>query len=512
LILSIDLGTSLTKVGLWSQDGLVAVARSKLETIHGPDGRAEQDPSRWWPSVIEAARQALADASRTEASRAGDIDAIGFSAARQSFVPVDSACRPIGDALLWSDRRAGAEAAALSALFGGIGKLRARTGIYYDSGSVAAKLAWLARHEPARLSSARWLLAPRDVVVFELTGEVSTDVTMASASGLYDDHGRVAADILRGALSIDGAPGPELEAARRDPTALLPQIRSSDCIVGGLLAQPARELGLRPGIPVVLGAGDRSCETLGTRASAERPMVSWGTTANVSVPFDTRPLGETSSLILTRAAYGQWLLEGGLSAAGSLLEWMAELVGLEVAELVDRADHSPPGAGGVVVLPWLGGARAPWWCSTASAAVLGLRTEHNQGDLARAAIEGVAYDVARCLDAVYGRDSAGGGAAAGRPACVVLGGSGSTVKPWVQILTAVSALPAVRRRSGEAASAGAALLAASAVGVQLDLDRMDPVVAVVEPDPTDVARYEVLRPLADRLAAESIASAAQRTA
>jgi xylulokinase len=512
LILSVDLGTSLAKVGLWGQDGLLAVGRSKLETTHGPDGRTEQNPVLWWPAVRAAARRALSEASRATDSRGSGIEAIGFSAARQSFVPVDSQCRPIGDALMWSDRRAGAEAAVLNELFGGTAKLRQRTGIYHDSGSVAAKLAWLARHEPARLGSARWLLAPRDAVVFELTGEVATDVTLASASGLYDDEGLLAGDIVRAALSLDGSAAAELEALLGDPAWLFPQPRSSDCIVGELLADPAGELGLSPGIPVVLGAGDRACETLGTGASAERPMVSWGTTANVSVPRGTRPTGETGGLIVTRSADGRWLLEGGLSAAGSLLEWIGGLVGLDVAELARRAEHSPVGARGVVVLPWLGGARAPWWCPTANAAVLGLRTEHDSGDLTRAAVEGVAYDVARCIDAACDLHARRGGAAIVRPDSLVLGGSGSTVATWVQILAAVTGLPALRRRSGEAASAGAALLAASAVGVEMDLDRMDPVVAVFEPDPADVALYGHLRPLADRLAAESVASATLGTA
>jgi len=244
-------------------------------------------------------------------------------------------------------------------------------------------------------------------------------------------------------------------------------------------------------------------------------MVSWGTTANVSVPLETRPPGGSGGLIVTQAPGGTWLLEGGLSAAGSLIEWIGSLVGLEVAKLVGRAEHRPPGASGVVVLPWLGGARAPWWCSAARAAVLGLRTEHDAGDLTRAAIEGVAYEVARCLVAAYGEydpSSGGGVPGLGRPDCMVLGGSGSTMSAWLQILTGVTGLPAVRRSSGEAASAGAALLASRAVGRPLDLDRLDPVVTVVEPEAAHVARYEALRPLADRLASESIASAARGTA
>jgi xylulokinase len=258
VILSIDLGTSLTKVGLWSQDRLVALGRSRLETIHGADGQAEQDASRWWASVQEATRQAFSVLSTDGGGT--EVEAIGFSTARQTFVPVDRHCRPLGNALLWNDRRAAAEAAILIEALGGQAALRQRTGIYYDAGSVAAKMAWLACNDPARLKSASWLVGPRDLVAFELTGEVVSDVTVASASGLYDSTGVPLADVLQAAMSMDGGPASGLASPRRDPAALLPRPVGSDCIVGWLLADAAAQLGLAAGIPVIAGAGDRQCE------------------------------------------------------------------------------------------------------------------------------------------------------------------------------------------------------------------------------------------------------------
>ncbi|HEV8065873.1 MAG TPA: FGGY family carbohydrate kinase, partial [Acidimicrobiales bacterium] len=258
MILSIDLGTSLTKVGLWSQDRLVALGRSRLETIHGADGQAEQDASRWWASVQEATRQAFSVLSTDGGGT--EVEAIGFSTARQTFVPVDRHCRPLGNALLWNDRRAAAEAAILIEALGGQAALRQRTGIYYDAGSVAAKMAWLACNDPARLKSASWLVGPRDLVAFELTGEVVSDVTVASASGLYDSTGVPLADVLQAAMSMDGGPASGLASPRRDPAALLPRPVGSDCIVGWLLADAAAQLGLAAGIPVIAGAGDRQCE------------------------------------------------------------------------------------------------------------------------------------------------------------------------------------------------------------------------------------------------------------
>ena len=128
---------------------------------------------------------------RRGAESFGAVEALGFSAARQTFVPVTADATPLGPALLWSDRRAGAEADALAASFGGRCRCRAnmvrrRTGVVLDAGSVAAKVAWLERHEPERIKTARWLLAPRDLLAWRLTGEVATDHTLASATGLFD--------------------------------------------------------------------------------------------------------------------------------------------------------------------------------------------------------------------------------------------------------------------------------------------------------------------------------------
>jgi xylulokinase len=492
VILTVDLGTSVTKVVVWGEDGRVAVGRSSLVCNYTADNRAEQDPASWWPSVVaacDAARSSLgADAARVF----GAIGALGFAAARQTFVPVAADATPLGPALLWSDRRAGAEALFLSASFDGAATVRRRTGVVLDAGSVAAKVAWLERHEPETIKAARWLLAPRDLVAWRLTGEVATDHTLASASGLFDisdpSIGANAGD--DGDDGEEGGLGPVVPGLVDGVVDRLPESRPSRTVIGGLLGGPAAELGLPVGIPVVIGAGDRACEVLGTGSSETWPMVSWGTTANVSVPVRNLPAATPGAMVVTRGALGGWLLEGGLSAAGSLVDWLARLAGLDVDVLVERARSSPPGSRGVIVLPWLGGARAPWWRDTARGAVVGLSFDHDVGDMARAVIESVAWDVKRCLESVFDKPS---GTTA--PDGLVLGGGGASSAPWTEILSAVTGLPSRRRRSGEAASAGAAMIVARAIDGQLalDLDRLDPVEAEVSPDPSLVALYLSLR-------------------
>ena len=479
MILTIDFGTSVTKVGLWGDEGLVALARSELTTNFPQVGWTEQDPLRWWTSLVIACAEARAQAPLAFA----EVDVVSCSGARQTFVPVSAEGDPIGKGILWSDHRAAAEARMLAERMGGDDINRARTGIPLDAGAVAAKLAWLAEHQPERIEAAHVILSPRDFIVYRMTDQLVTDATFASRSGLYDFDGNAVRELA----------GPALGK--------LPSVVPSDTVVGQLKPVPAAELGLRPGVPIVIGAGDRQCEVLGSGASEYHPMVSWGTTANVSVPVQERPVPAPVGAVVTRAADGGWLLEGGLSAAGSFLAWLGRLLDRSTEELGRLAAESGPGARGVVAVPWLDGARAPWWRDDARAGFMGLGAAHGAADMARAVVESVAWDVVRVMEVVtVGR--LGGSTAEG----VTLGGAGSGLPVWVEVLTSVLGLPALRHRSGEAASAGAALLAGKALGMGLTLEQIDPVAAVIEPTSSAVELYRALRPRVDHVAAAVLAA------
>jgi sugar (pentulose or hexulose) kinase len=349
---------------------------------------------------------------------------------------------------------------------------------------VAAKLTWLEVHEAERLAAAAWLLTPRDHMVWAMTGVVATDPTMAWRSGLYDPEG--------GTI-------PELVG---DNGGLLAPLVAADRVTGVLTRGAGAALGMAPGTPVVIGCGDRASEVLGSGATATRPMVSWGTTANVSVPLAPgdgsvpTPPRAPDGLVLARGAAGGWLLEGGLSAAGSLLAWLGTVTGQTEVALAELAATSPPGARGVVAVPWLGGARAPWWREDAAAALVGLGPTHTVADLARAAFESVAWDVLRCLDAM-------GASLDPEPSLTGLmaTGGGSGLPVWLEVLSAITGRAVEVRRSGQAASAGAALLAARAVGRELRLADLDPVVARTLPDAAATSSYRALRHRADAVAA-----------
>ena len=296
-----------------------------------------------------------------------------------------------------------------------------------NGASHAAKLAWVARTAPDALARARWVLQPRDFVVARMTGVIVTDETLASRTG----------------LSALG--GGWLDHAVATYGERLPPIVAPDCGRRTAVERGRRRaLGLRPEVRVIAGAGDRACEVLGSGASARAPMVSWGTTANVSVPHPGPVAALPAVAAVSRGAQGGFVVEAGLSAAGAAVAWLASITGRAHDELLEAAATSAPGAGGLLVLPWFAGARAPWWRADAHAAFIGLTDAHGPAELTRGVVEGIAFDVARCLELI-----------APERAEIALAGAGAGHDLWRGVLAAVTGLPVVRRAVDDAASVGA---------------------------------------------------------
>jgi xylulokinase len=464
IVLTLDLGTSATKAALWDGAELLALTRVPVPTEHPAATFAEQDPEDWWRSVVGACAQLRLEDSVAYSA----IAAVGFTAARETFALVDDALAPLGPGILWSDERAGAYVDAL----GDPAEFRARTGVIASAGCCAAKVAWVRANDDT-FPAARWVLAPRDLVVARLTGEVITDETLASRTGLYAlDDTTFDGAVLRGADS------------NRLPRVVPPA--TTIPIAPGTWADA---LGLPAGVRVVLGAGDRQCEVLGVGADVRTPMVSWGTTANVSVPHPGPAAVLPTVAQVSRGALGGFVVEAGLSAAGAAVAWLATLTGRPHDVLLADAAGVDPGAAGVIALPWFAGARAPWWQAGAHAAFLGLTSSHGPAELARAVIEGVALDVARCLELV-----------APQAELLALAGGGATSDVWLRVLGGVTGLPLQSRALDDAASVGARLLVSAAFDEGLTLDDVSSVTSQRDPEPELVVDYERLRERADAVA------------
>ena len=172
-ILTIDLGTSATKASLWSEGGPIAVGRATVDVEHPRPGWVEQDPETWWSSTLGACSQLPEDERR-------QVDAVGFSSQRDTFVPVTTAGEPIGRAIASADRRAGEMVAGLGPDF------QVLTGVVPDAGTVAAKVAWIREHEPEAFRATAHLGMLSDWALYRLTGRFVTDPSAGSSSDLFD--------------------------------------------------------------------------------------------------------------------------------------------------------------------------------------------------------------------------------------------------------------------------------------------------------------------------------------
>ncbi len=456
-VLTLDLGTSTTKAALWSGPDLLDLARAPLATRHPRPGWAEQDPEDWWSSV-DRATASLREA-RPDAYAA--VSMIGCSGARETFAPFDRQLRPLGAGILWSDARATDEVEAL----GDPAAFRAATGVILGPGCCAAKVAWLRRHEPTTFDHAVWLLAPRDLVLARLTGRARTDPTLASRTGLYD---------LGGAFLGDDA------LAERLPE-VVPSLEPAP-VSGAVFDLPG-------GVSAILGAGDRCCEATGVGATNDAPVVSWGTTLNVSAPHPGPASALPTHAQVSRAVRTPFLIEAGLAAAGAAVEWLARLTGRTSGELLELARGAPPGARGAVALPWLHGARAPWWRPDVEAVLCGLTSAHGPAELARALIEGVAFDTARSVELV-----------APDASILEVAGGGGPDSLWRSILAAATRRELRLRRHAEAASVGARILVADADDTALALDAVNPVTTIEAPSEALSDDYVELRARSDRVA------------
>jgi xylulokinase len=473
-ILTFDIGTSACKACLWDGRGSLLASADEGYPIHHPQPDwAEQDPEDWWRASVAAARRCLTGHDP------GRIAVLGLSSQREGVVPMSRDGAPLARCIIWMDRRCRDQAVRLGEEFG-VSFLQHLTGLAPDPNYTACKLLWLREHQPDLLDRAARFFQPRDYVYFRLTGAEVTDYTLASRTMMFDLRRHIWWPDIFHRVGVRPDQFPPIHRSTEAPHRLS---RSA-----------AGALGLPDGVPVALGAGDRACEGVGVGLFGQRMVDSTGTASNICMAIDRLPddLGRVPCSV--HALPGRWLLELGITTSASLMRWFRDLVGLPPEAMValeEEAAASPRGARNLLAFPFFMGARSVRWNADARGLFLGLSLGHTRGDIARAIMEGVGYEARACLEGLR--------ALALWPAEVVGMGGGARSDLWLQIKADTLGLPILRPRHTEAASLGAALLAARSVDLIDDLDatarKWNPIQQTIEPDPQAVKFYEGRRAL-----------------
>jgi xylulokinase len=434
--LGIDIGGTGVKVGVFDEKGrLLAAAKRGYTPRTDGAGRAEIPITVIEAGAREAVREAVAAAG-------APIRALAVVSQGQTFVSLDASGQPLHPAILWYDSRAGAQAQALKQALAGM-----PGGPHPGMEAIASapKILWLREHEPALMARAKRHLLLPDFITFRLTGRPVTDPQTAASTGL-----------TRGGTDYHG---PALEAAAL-PRSSLADIVPSGRMAGTVSAEAAEAWGLAPGTCVAAGTNDQYAGAMG--AGLYRPgLLSVATGTCLALVTLTRKDPHPLPAGLWGSDFpipGLFFVLAYSKTAGVALEWFQRVLapGVDMRALDAEAAQSPAGSRGVTACPHFDGMLSPSPDSQVRGLFAGLGLHHTRGDLFRSLLESLAFALRENVTHIRSQ---------GFPIEEIRSIGGAARSDfWLQLQADVTGLPVCRPRNTEAATLGAAMLAASGAG------------------------------------------------
>jgi gluconokinase len=482
VIIGLDVGTTAVKVAAFGVNGAhgeLATALHEFRLEQPQPGWQVQDPS----SVLDGIDSAVAEC----VARLGNarVVAISVSTAMHALVGLDSGHRPLTPLVTWADSRARPEARQLRQQ-GLARELLQRSGTPVHPMSPLLKLIWFSRHEPELTARVRWWVGLKDYVLHHLTGELVTELSSASATGLLSVKTR---DWDAGSL--------ELAGIKHDQ---LPPVLPTTAVLK-LTAQTGRKLGLPRGLPVAVGAADGPLGNLGTGAiSPGVAGLSLGTSGAVRMVVSEPSFDADGRLFCYALTDDVWVIGGAISNGGITLRWAGETFAPDLvreghadADVLELASRAPAGSDGLLMLPYVLSERAPLWDPDIAGAYLGIRAHHTRSHFVRAAIEGVCLQLSTIVDALDTVAPVQSIRATGGPFRSDL---------WRQVMAATLARPMSIEADAGGTALGAAALGSYALGRAASLTdalasvggpRLDTSAETVAVTPLAVSAYAQLR-------------------
>ena len=452
-ILALDAGTTSVRAILFDHSGqIAAVAQREIRQIFPQPGWVEHDPEEIWSSQVAVAMEALASVRAVP----GDIAAIGITNQRETSIVWDRETgQPVHNAIVWQDRRTAGMCDELRRA-GALKMIQKRTGLLLDAYFSATKVTWMLENVAgARKKAEQGKLAFGTVdswLVWKLTGRSKhiTDASNASRTLLLNIH--------------TGEWDPQLLKLFRIPASMLPEVRSSSEVYGHVNAAP----GLQD-IPIGGIAGDQQAALFGqmcikpggTKSTYGTGCFLLQNTGAKAVDSKNRLLTTIAWKLGEKTDYAQ---EGSVFIGGAVVQWLRD--GLKLvrsAPEVDALAATVKDSGGLFLVPAFAGLGAPHWDPYARGLLLGITRDATGGHVARAALEGVAFQVADLLEAMQNDTGK-------KLRELRVDGGLTRSELLMQFQADILGIPIVRPAVTETTALGAAYLAGLATGFWKNLD------------------------------------------
>ena len=461
-LLSIDIGTTSTKGVAFAIDGTELFKHTLTYPLHYPKpGFAEQDPDQ----ICQAALDCL-HLVHENCKNSGTLLGVSFSAAMHSLLCVNEDGLLLTPLLTWADNRSAPQAQALRNTPTGM-EIYHRTGTPVHAMSPLCKLLWLARHEPEVFKDTHKYIGIKEYLWFALFGKYECDVSVASATGLFDFHTFQWSELALQTAGISQAQLPELVSVYHTRP---------------ISQHWAGKLGIPAGTPFVVGGSDGVLANLGAGALDETCLsVTIGTSGAVRIttrkPLTDRQM-RTFCYVLDK---GHFVVGGGMNNGGIIAEWMQKQLFPQrltqtPADLMQLAQHVPVGSDGLVFLPYLLGERSPLYDASAKGMFFGITMAHSQAHFVRAVLEGIllaVFSIGKVLFEDFTKVEK-----------IYAGGGFAHSAFWVKMLADVFGKPVWLAPSAENSALGAALIARKALGLTDALENFSfpPPDSIFEPD------------------------------
>jgi xylulokinase len=475
-LLGLDIGTTGARALLCDEHGRVLSVATAEYPLSTPQPLwSEQNPEDWWRGACDALRAVVAQAGVAPEQ----IRGLGLTGQMHGSVFLDEQDQVIRPALLWNDQRTAAECAEITARVGAE-RLIAIAGNPALTGFQAPKILWLRNHEPERYARVAQALLPKDYIRRRLTGISATDAADAAGTLLLDLRQRDWSNEILAALDI--------------PRAWLPRVFEGPEVTGEVRPDIAAALGLPAGLPVVAGGGDNAAAAVG--AGIVQPGIvssSIGTSGVIFAHSDEIALDPHGRLhTFCHSVPGRYHLMAVTLAAGGSFRWFRDALRavtgqhLGYDDLTTLAESVPPGAEGLIFLPYLSGERTPHLDPLARGAFIGLTARHTLAHMARAVMEGVVFALRDGLEIMRDLGMA--------PRQIRATGGGGKSPLWRQMQADIYATPVATLAAEEGPAYGAALLAGIGAGLFRDVvdavDRCVTLTASIAPNDHAAAQYD----------------------
>lgn len=478
LLVGLDLGTTHFKALAIDEKGHPRASASlPTPATDEGEGRVVYEPDAVWGTVCRLLRSILEQVPRET------VAGVACASMGEAGFLLDEAGQPLWPAIAWFDPRT----RPLEAWWrehADLTQVRATTGLSMDFTYSLMKLMWYRQADPQRFARARHWLGISEWVAYRLSGRMMTDYSLASRTMALDLRRETWAEELLSLASL--------------PSTLLAPLAPAGTPLGPVTEEAARQTGLSPGAVVSVGGHDHICAALATGAVTPGIMLNSCGTAETMLSA-LGPVALPKAVQDERVVVGHHLFQGlyytlaSMRTSGLSADWFVRhlLTGprADHESLAHRAEASPVGARGLLFFPYLRDASDERHAAASSGAIVGLRDYHDNADVARALLEGLAFEARRMFERIA--------SVIDEPVRALRAVGGSTANPvWMQIKADVLGIEVDVLAVREATAYGAALLAGLGAGLFAGPQSLPSYPGQIErryiPDPERHRRYQAL--------------------